>query len=143
MITDLSSLRAALAEIDAFDDDIQGLSYDFLDQIDPSLGAAVCPEFFAFFEEYPGADVGAPGPFIHRIETFYPDYPPELRASLARKPSRPAVTMLHRILNSPDLAEALRVELLSDLSRIVHDEHCDHAVVDLAMLIVEQHPLPT
>jgi hypothetical protein len=143
MITDLSSLRAALAEIDAFDDDIQGLSYDLLDQIDPSLGAAVCPEFFAFFEEYPGADVGTPGPFIHHIETFYPDYLPELRASLARRPSRPAVTLLHRILNSPNLADALRAELMGDLSRVVHDEHCDVAVVDLAMFIVEQHALPT
>ena len=32
---------------------------------------------------------------------------------------------------------------MTDLSRIVHDEHCDGAVVDLAMFIVEQHPLPT
>ena len=107
MITDLNALRAALAEIEAFDDDIQGLSYDLLDQIDPSLGAAVCPEFFAFFEAYPGADVGTPGPFIHHIETFYPDYLSELRASLSRTPSRPAVTMLHRLLNSPDLADSL------------------------------------
>ncbi len=142
MITDLNSLRAVLAEIDAYDDDIQGLSCDLLEQFNPSLGAAVCPVLFAFFEAHPGADVGTPGPFIHHIESFYPDYLPELRASLSRTPSRPAVTMLHRLLNSADLADALRAELMTDLSRMVHDEHCDDAVADLASFTLEHHPLP-
>ena len=57
-------------------------------------------DIFAFFERYPDADLGAPGPLVHLLESHLGQYEELLAASLRRNPSVATVTMAHRILNA-------------------------------------------
>jgi hypothetical protein len=72
-------------------------------------------EIFAFFERYPDADLGSPGPLVHLIESHVGKYEDLLAASLKRKPSVTTVTMAHRILNAHRSSEE-RAELIALLA---------------------------
>lgn len=72
-------------------------------------------DVFAFFERYPGVDLGSPGPLVHLLEQHVGRYENLLIASLKKKPSVTTVTMAHRILNAHRSSEerATFMELLA------------------------------
>src|SRR5262245_39945473 len=57
-------------------------------------------QIFEFFERFPNADHGSPGPLVHLIERFVPAYLAELVLSVERRPTLPTLWMLNRVLNS-------------------------------------------
>ena len=71
----------------------------------------VFPHAFRFFEDRAGADLGMPGPLVHFLERFYPQYLDELCASVGRKATIYTVWMLNRILNT-QLPEPTRDRLV-------------------------------
>ncbi len=54
---------------------------------------------FQFFERYPDADLGMPGPLVHYLENQFPAYIDQLIMSLQRHPTYHTVWMLNRLLN--------------------------------------------
>lgn len=75
--------------------------YKLIEPIESIKGAdAVIPEIFRFFERFPDADLGSPGPLVHFIEKFYPIYIQQLVASVERQPTSHTLWMVNRILNS-------------------------------------------
>jgi hypothetical protein len=69
---------------------------------------------FRFFEEHSAAHLGMPGPLVHFLEQFYPQYVEELVASVNRRPTSYTLWMLNRILNA-DITGDLRERLTSVL----------------------------
>ena len=72
---------------------------------------------FRFFEAHAGADLGVPGPLVHFLERFYPQYIDELCASVARKPTTYTVWMLNRVLNV-ELPQPTRERLVALLRTV-------------------------
>jgi len=81
-----------------------GLISDLYDLADVLEGVdeitPIYDSVFRFFEMYPDADIGNPGPLVHLLERHYPDYVPKLIASIEQKPTYNSIIMLHRIMNS-------------------------------------------
>lgn len=69
-------------------------------------------------------DIGSPGPLVHLIEKFYPNYVDELEASIVRKPTSHTLWMLNRILNS-NLSENERASFLELLLQAQTNEIAD------------------
>ena len=95
--------------------------YEIVDQAEELADqAAVLPDIFAFFEKWPLADVGSPGPLVHFVEKFFPGgYEEQLLESLGRRPVSHTVWMANRLLNSKDVTENLRAYLISALEAAV------------------------
>jgi hypothetical protein len=98
------SIEAVVAALESFvpsdDGDVYHL-YQILDGFDSMANRErAIPAMFSLFERYPEGDFGAPGPLVHALAAI-PGYQPFLVASLARKPTRPTVSMVNAILNSP------------------------------------------
>lgn len=94
----ISSLRAYNPTED--DSPISTL-YPLVEPIQEDVAAfEAFSEIFAFFERYPDADLGAPGPLVHLVEGHIGKYEGLLAASLKRRPSVTTVFMAHRILNA-------------------------------------------
>jgi hypothetical protein len=55
---------------------------------------------FEFFERFPNAEHGSPGPLVHLVELFGPAYFADLVHSLGNRPTPHTLWMLNRILNS-------------------------------------------
>jgi hypothetical protein len=72
---------------------------------------------FQFFEDHCDADLGTPGPLVHFLERFYPQYVNDLCGSVGRRPTTYTIWMLNRILNG-DVPRETR-ERLSGLLRAV------------------------
>src|ERR1700689_436762 len=66
---------------------------------DPTAPEAF-PEIFAFFERFPDADLGTPGPLVHLIEQHIGKYEALLVGSVRRAPSTTTIWMINRILNA-------------------------------------------
>lgn len=77
-------------------------------------------EIFAFFERYPDADLGAPGPLVHLIEGHVGKYEDMLATSLKKKPSAATVEMANRILNAHRSTEE-EAKLMGLLAGIASD----------------------
>jgi hypothetical protein len=61
----------------------------------------VLPAIFEFFEKYPLADHGMPGPMVHKVETLpEKSYEPLLIKSVLRRPTPHTLWMINRILNA-------------------------------------------
>jgi len=94
------------------------------------------PYAFQFFEEHAGADLGVPGPLVHFLERFYPQYLDELCASVARKPTTYTVWMLNRILNAKP-PEAIRERLIALLRAVANNPVMDLAVREQSLRFLE------
>lgn len=99
-------------------DSLQADLDDLVDLLDEEKDISpIYKSVFNFFENYPDADVGIPGPLVHLLERMYPDYMKELLESLETRPTYMAVFMLSRILNS-ELSENNRSKYMSLLKEI-------------------------
>jgi hypothetical protein len=85
-----------------------------LEQLSPILHPYVFDTILRFFESHSDSALGAPGPLVHHIEQFFPNYVDSLIGSVARKPSYCGVWMINRILNS-DVDFDLRQRLMAAL----------------------------
>jgi len=93
---------------------------------------AVFAEAFAFFERNGAADLGTPGPLVHFLERFYPDYVDQLCASVVRKPTTYTVWMLNRLLNA-SVETADRKRLLEVLEGASANTAADKVVREQAI----------
>lgn len=100
-----SPTNRLIAELDAFaptDDEndnttrLTALMLVLSELPDPT---AVFPAVFALIERFPGAELGAPGPVVHELESLG-GYNQELSLSVRRRPTNLTVWMVNRILNS-------------------------------------------
>ena len=87
---------------------------------------------FRFFEDHPDVELGTPGPLVHFIEKFFPDYVDDLCRSLARRPTAHTVWMLNRILNA-DIPSTMRRRLLDLLGNVAADPSTDDTVREEAL----------
>ena len=86
--------------------------YDLVELIDEKDDiSSVFETVFKFFEDYPDADVGNPGPLVHMMERRYPNYMFALLNSVRNNPTYMSVFMLNRVLNS-DLSSEKRENYL-------------------------------
>ena len=113
-------------------DGLQSDLYDLVDLLDEQKDISpVYKPVFRFFENYPEADVGNPGPLVHLLERKYPDYMEELLESLEIRPAYMAVFMLSRILNS-ELSENDRARYISLLKKISESKTAHDMAIQIA-----------
>ena len=78
-------------------------TYDMEEKIelikDEGAGIETITPLLQIMERHPLDDFGMPGAMVHFIETFYPDYEPNLIESLKRRPTLHTVWMLNRCIN--------------------------------------------
>lgn len=100
-----SPTNRLIAELDAFapfDDEgdnttrLEALMHVLSELPDPT---AVFPAVFALIERFPEAELGAPGPLVHELESLG-GYNQQLSLSVRRRPTDLTVWMVNRILNS-------------------------------------------
>jgi hypothetical protein len=92
---------------------------------------AVVPEVLAFFERFPDADLGMPGPLVHFVERCYPRYLDPLVSSLGRRPTMYTLWMVNRVLNAP-LPQEQRQALLRALHVAANHPDADAATRETA-----------
>lgn len=116
--------------IEAFAIDLNQLdpeSYSFvldIDQLlettDPRIHQDLYRPIFDYFAQHATSSVGGPGPLVHHIETYYPNYRDTLKHDLAQRPSCTTALLANRILNT-ELSAQERSEWLGLLSAICSD----------------------
>jgi len=106
--------------------DIVDFLYELTEEIENIEGVEqVIPNIFEFIERYPEVDIGSPGPLVHLIENYYPQYVDYLISSMKRKPTANTVWMINRILNSKINADE-RKNYLQLLLQAQANEQADH-----------------
>ena len=91
-----------LQKLEAFagSDDFAYESEEIMEQIEAEgAGSEMIPALLGIMERHPLDDFGMPGPMVHFIERFHPDYVPQLFESVQRRPALHTVWMLHRCMN--------------------------------------------
>jgi hypothetical protein len=123
--------------VDSQDDNLEGQTYDAVSGLDDkNLDITdAFQKIFDLFEKFPDGDFGAPGPLVHLLETN-DAYLSLLMASIARKPSLPAVLMINRILNS-DLSLIDRNNWIYSLESIVKSSVASECVQSEAAHFLE------
>ena len=118
-------------------EDIVSVLYELTEEIDnEKYVEKVIPNIFEFMERNPLADIGSPGPLVHLVEKFYPNYVEELKASIARKPTIHTIWMLNRILNS-NLSESERTSFLQLLFKAQTNKQADQSAREEAKYYYE------
>jgi hypothetical protein len=141
-IPDLKTLSDSLAQLDPEADGFDLQADEIVMGLNSGLGEAVCQPFFEFFEAHPLSYAGAPGTFVHHIETYYPAYVPALTQSVTRRPSVNTILLVNRILNSSDCSPHTRDEFLQ-LLRVISTSHtCQSELVELASRFLHRHTQP-
>lgn len=109
-----------------YDQEIEA-SLAFLSQTDNPIQPV-----FARFEKYPDAMQGAPGPFVHYLESFYGNgLEVELLASLDRNPTSESINMAFRIASDKANPEQKRyVSVLRHIARNHPDEYIAQTAQD-------------
>jgi hypothetical protein len=74
------------------------------------------PIIFRTMERLDDAELGAPGPLVHTLETWRGGYEELLIESLNRKPSPLAVWMVNRILNAKPSDKATWLKVLRNVA---------------------------
>ncbi len=113
--------------------------YDLLELIDNE--ADISPAYtaiFDFIERHPDADMGNPGPLVHRLEREYPRYLPKLLDSLQSKPTDLILVMLNRVLNTT-LSDQARTAYLAALKSVAEGNHTDAAIKEQASAMYQAH----
>lgn len=123
MTASVEHVAQRLADLDAESQDGPSLIralYEIVDEAEELPDqSGVLPDVFAFFERWPLADVGSPGPLVHFVEKFFPGgYEEQLLESLRRRPVPHTVWMANRLLNSKEVTEHLRARLISVLEAV-------------------------
>ena len=139
MISDLQTLSASLAELDPEADDFVLQADQLVMSIDPLLGDTICQPIFQFFESHPLSYAGAPGVFVHYVETFYPAYIEALIQSVRARPSLNTILMTNRILNSSECIPPLRDELLAILRSTAGHQSWESELTELASKYHARH----
>ena len=126
----VTSRLAAIDAKQAAGPELLGQLYEIVEDAeslpDPKL---LLSPIFQFFEKWPSADLGAPGPLVHFVEQFSPaDYEGLLLESLHREPVSQTVWMANRLLNSTELTEGLRAQLTSALDKVAANPRYSAAV---------------
>ncbi len=122
----------ALFRLDAKSDDFVGHLYDVASLLDGVSGISdAFDPIFSFIESHPRADFGSPGPLVHLLEKYYPNYEPRLVQSLENKPTSLTVFMLSRILNAPD-GQKSRMKYLLLLKSVAENEDADQLTKERA-----------
>ena len=93
---------------------------------------------FRFFENHCTADLGTPGPLVHFVERFYPQYLEDLCVSVKRRPTMYTVWMLNRILNG-HVPIATRERLIDLLRSVVDNPTTDAVVRDQSRQFLDRH----
>lgn len=92
--------------------------YDLLENCSINDPKQFFPYAFLFIEKHKYSDIGNPGPLVHFIEKFYPQYINDLCTSIERIPTYYTLWMVNRILNgNPDTSvkEKLITTLMNSL----------------------------
>lgn len=100
-------------ESDSFDLEIDQL----LDTTDSKIYPDLYRPIFDYFAQHATSSMGGPGPLVHHIETYYPNYLDTLKYDLVQRPSCTTALLANRILNSKISAQE-RIEWLGLLSAI-------------------------
>jgi hypothetical protein len=137
MISDIETFSRRLNDLDPEDDDFDFQSSGLVADLDPALGADVCPVIFQFFETHPTSYVGVPGPLVHLLESFHPGHVELLIDSVRRCPSVNSIWMLNRILNSNKISQQQRSEYFDILNSIAGDNQIHSDLSDRAGEFVE------
>lgn len=74
MIESVAEFECLLNELNPVDNEFVVQADELLEQLPANIASHVYPVVFAFFEKHPEADCGAPGPLVHHIEHYYPNY---------------------------------------------------------------------
>lgn len=116
----IKAFAIALNQLDpesySFDLDIDQL----LDTTDPKIHQDLYRPIFDYFSQHATSSVGGPGPLVHHIETYYPNYLDTLKHDLAQRPSCTTTLLANRILNT-EISAQERDEWLGLLSTICSD----------------------
>ena len=83
---------------------------------------------FSFMEAHSEADLGAPGPLVHFLESFFPDYLDALCRSLDRAPTPHTFWMLRRALNASSLPPQTHDQLWQLVATIAGNPDCNQMV---------------
>jgi hypothetical protein len=98
----LEDFLSALSRLKPADDD-DSLVHSLYELVNTIDGVEdVSPAYrriFEFFERFPNAQYGSPGPLVHLVEQSAPAYFSELTHSVERRPTPHTLWMLNRILN--------------------------------------------
>ncbi len=113
--------------------------YDLVELIkdEEDISAAFEP-IFRFFEKYPDADVGNPGPLVHLMERHYSNYINALLSSVKSKPTYMSVIMLHRVLIL-GISDQARVEYIELLEAVATNKDSDEGARYVALECCEYH----
>jgi hypothetical protein len=111
--------------------------YDLCDLLrEEPYPSEVIPYIFRFFERYPEADFGSPGPLVHFLEAQR-EYQGALIASIRRRPMLNTVLMVNRILNSK-LSMERREFFLDLLLSVLTNPQSDECVNEVAELLLKR-----
>ncbi|WP_458777150.1 hypothetical protein [Desulforhopalus sp. 52FAK] len=125
MNLELEKIKNRILEIQESynEDNLLDSLYEITDALEGVESAQdIIPEIFKFMEALSNADLGAPGPLVHFIERFYPNYDELLLESIARKPVLLTIWMCNRILND-DIGKTRRIKFLEALESIEKNEN--------------------
>jgi hypothetical protein len=118
MISTVEEFERRLGPLDPEQVDFVLRADELVSALSQDLAPLVYDPILRYFEAHPKADCGAPGPLIHHVEDYYPNYVTALRESVSRAPSYNGVLMINRILNSKISNEA-RADYLEVLRSVV------------------------
>jgi hypothetical protein len=124
MIESIDEFERQLDALDPDPDEVAFVAdtYLLLEQLSPILHPHVFDTIFRFFESHSDSACGAPGPLVHHIEQFFPNYVDSLIGSVTRRPSYCGVWIINRILNS-DVDLDLHQRLLAALVVAASPDH--------------------
>ena len=107
---------------------------DYVDYLEEALDCdptgdpiAMFPHAFTFFENHSDADLGMPGPLVHFLEKYFPQYTEGLCKSVDRQPTHYTLWMINRILNA-DINEKMRIKLINTLKKATEQHNTDEAI---------------
>jgi hypothetical protein len=118
------------------DDNLQSTLYELVAPVEALDASRAIPDIFQFFEEFPDADHGTPGPLVHLLEKYPGIYEAELKASMERRPSPHAVWMTNRILNT-ELDETARISWMEILRSTLDHPRATASARDHAELFIQ------
>lgn len=118
-------------------DGLIGDLYDIVEPIEDEKDIELTFEpIFSFFEKYPDADVGNPGPLVHLLESHYPKYMDLLLESIKKRANYMGVIMLSRVLNG-ELSPNSRDEYMKLLKTVANSDLEDEITKETAMEIYQ------
>ena len=114
MNKELKHFVSELSRLEPAHDDfsLEQTLYELVDTIEGEDASPVFDQIFAFFERFPNAQHGSPGPLVHLVERSLPAYLGELVLSIQRRPAPHTLWMLNRVLNS-EIPAAQRAEFMA------------------------------